>query len=415
MGKTKWGNGSWQGKHGHANGSASSSYSQWDGWDAQAWEKWSAKPSRGAGNPSANKEGISFPKYQDMATEALTHNEAKEDVKARDEDSLADVPVIQRMVNNIRKAKARVRKARELKMKRDLQWANYQEEVKKMFVSQRMEYRNDVNQMGKEIAEAMQAKQLAVRQLKDGINGGEHSIKTKPGEAASKEDLQSWDELMGAIPPTPAREPVDKWLQEMITATTLNGPAVLSAEQKNRLNSWLDEDGPMTPPSRKPAASPRTPNARMPTCPSRLAGFTEMGERGQPSYCLTMQEPAMQDPYQMSPGTAGLAVQHCAAGAVPPPKSLSPKIGVAGGTPTKAASPVKPKTGLVIPRVPVKQMAKNPPTKHVGRLTSLADLVENKRLAAQKELGIDPTLTPHFILDDGDEMVETRVDLTAME
>ena len=84
-----------------------------------------------------------------------------------------------------------------------------------MFVNQRMEYRNDVNQM----EEAMQAKNLAVRQLKDGINRGESRTKAKPGEVASKE---------------------------------------CGAEEQARLNSWLDENGPMTPPSSKPSTLPRT-------------------------------------------------------------------------------------------------------------------------------------------------------------
>ena len=418
MGKTKWGHNGWQGKHGggNANGAASSSQPHWEQWGAHAWDSWSNKPQKGQGSGMANKDGITFPKYQDMSMPTSATGDTQEDKGHKEEDGMAEVPTIQRLVNNIRKAEARIRKNKELKAKRDQQWALYQEEVKKLFISQRVEYRNDVHKLEKEETEAVKAREQAVSLLKECINGKQMPVRAMETESVSQEDLQSWDELLNAMTPSSrdGKNQMDTWLQEMITATTLGGTAALSMDQKAKLNQWVDGGEPMTPPSRRTAVAPRTPTtqppARLPRI-TRQAG-SEAAGTANAGYCSEPSTPVDFDPYLASPGSVGQAVL---ARPSPPRMDSEGMPSFAGAGHQPKTSPVKPKTGLVVPRVPVKQMAKFPPVRQCGRVKTLSDLVESKRIAAQKELGLEPGATTNFILDDGDEDGVPNVDLTAME
>ena len=196
-----------------------------------------------------------------------------------------------------------------------------------------------------------------------------------------KEDLQSWDELMGALAPKSPKSPV--WLQEMIRATSLGGTAALTAEHKEKINQWMEESTPQTPPTRRTMGLQRTPPRATTRCPQRVVKEAAVPVDGNaaPPYAKAQQGIANTDPYQASPGQ-GM-----------PTGLSSPGLGGKGsmeggsasslGPPPRMPSPVKPKNGLVVPRSSVKQMSKQLPVPAVGRTKTLADMVESKRMEAR--------------------------------
>ena len=390
MGKTKWGSNAWQSKAGAQGGQSSASSQHWDQWDAQA--NWPAAPN--AAPPA--KAGV---KFQDMkpgtnskSTELLETDEPER------EDAMARIPVIQKMINNVRKADARMRKCKELRSKREEQWSQYEEEIKKLFLSQKAEFRAETQRMDKEEHEAAKAKAAAVAQLKECINGDGQRTVPAPVQTVNAEDNAAWDELMRTTAPSPVKEPVDAWLQEMLHATLLGGMGALTADHKAKLNHWLEQPSgeavPTTPKTSRTAAPPRTPTGGVVARPARLVGGSVPSTTA--AYLHGPDTTAMCDPYQSSPGGG----TECISQGIP----KAPPLG-APAAKTPSPVPVRPKNGLVSPRTPVKQASKQPPLKPLGR-TSLAEVVESKRAAAQEALGINVTqIGPQRFLinDDGDD------------
>ena len=402
---------------------AASAYSQWDAWEAPAWDAWKNKPAKGQANQADGRDASGFPKYQDMKTTNVMNSDLPEDGVGCQEELATEVPIIQKLVNNIRKAESRVRKSRETRTKREMQWAHYQEEVKKLFVGQRAEYRADLAKLDKEEMEAQQAREAAVLQLKSCINGQSTTTRKVDGVHYDKEDLQSWDELMGALAPKSPKSPQESmnvWLQEMIRATSLGGTAALTAEHKEKINQWMEESTPQTPPTRRTMGLQRTPPRATTRCPQRVIKEAAVPVDGNaaPPYAKAQQGIANTDPYQASPGQ-GM-----------PPGLSSPGLGGKGsmeggsasslGPPPRMPSPVKPKNGLVVPGSSVKQMSKQLPVPAVGRTKTLADMVESKRMEAQAAL-LRPEPGPlRFMIDDDDDAEDNQKvteddDLTMLE
>ena len=413
MGKTKWGsNNSWNTRQAGGD-SSSSAHGQWDSWEA--WDAW-GKPPRGAQhNP---KDLAAFPKYQDMDANPASVNAGAKEMAEDTEDGQTRIPVLQKLINNIRKAEAKARKCKEMRAKRESQWSQYQEEVKKHFLGQRAEYRADLKKIDAEEEDAVQARSAAAAMLKDCINGRTPTSRQSEPAAYNKEDAQSWDELMGAIASPGGREPMDAWLQEMITATSLGGTAAISSEHRRKLQSWMEDGTPSTPPTRGTRGLPMTPAGQVPRCPSRVPSS---GDRAMPeaatAYCPSSQSNAISDPYLMSPRKESN---------VPPSTAAAGNGGGGGKGPagltsvSPKTSPIRPKNGLVVPRVPLKQQAKHPPARPLGRTSSLAELVESKRSAVWTELGIGTLPAISFLSDDEDKPadesgVDNSVDLTTME
>ena len=243
----------------------------------QYWESGGAWNNQQPGAKGASKDSL-FPKYSDVKIHAPMPsgrgaNQAMSPSTGQDMDHIKEV---QRLVNSIRRAEVKIRKNRETCHQKEVQWQEFQQQLKVSFMEQRSAYLRDKEHHRQEEAQFEDQKRSSVEQLKRLVNGGASAGGGNVERSATKEDAQAWLDFIADSKSEEEEELSDPCLHAALHAASIAGEAGVQA-YKQQVNAWLDKQEAMpqqlpsaSTPQRRPAQSlPMTPQEK-PASSTRL-------------------------------------------------------------------------------------------------------------------------------------------------
>jgi len=341
---------------------------QWDaewnyGWQqapsSSSWSKGYGKDSQGTRQrwnreQRAEQPSGLFPSYEMMQTKPARTSGTTQlpaDAAQADEDLLHGnsgdlVRYVQRQVNNIRKAEARIRKADIDQKQVDEKWETFQKELKASFIKERAKYHDKIGKLKVDIAEQNEYKEQAVLALQELIANPVKLPDRKEMETENLEAIQEWNAL------TTIPEDTGADLSQLIAGAMAGGPDQKAAAKRQLKGLLQTAKAPCavnaTPPRRTNQPPAMTPPAtsRTTTSPS---GEAYTGNAGLPT-----------DPYMTSPSQP-----------LPP-------------TPV-GRMPLRHRSHH---RVPLKKKGKTTASPSIGR-TSLAEKLEQSRAMAAMSVEVD--------------------------
>ena len=422
MGKKaqKWGNQApWRAED--SSGGQQDGQSYWSYWPGSWRANNTQKPPKG-GPDDPKKSSLKLLDYnQIQLSNGGGQNRAPEnamDVSDMEEqDCQSYVKLLQRLLNNARRAEARSRKLITEKERKCAQWEEFQATLRAKFLEQRGLFQKETKQIDRELAELVDQRHSCLQQIQAAVaSGGRSGGETlQNGPVPTSEDLAAWDSFMDLSPETPTSkedEIIRKALQaaqhpEAFMAGGLDAMATGASEKSADAAVSLAIGMPVgTPQRRSQRAMPLTPQ------PKQGAGKSSNQDIANARIALLQtsvetqyagSQPAVSDPYIASP---------------------LPTTAAAG--PNTPRTPVKTAMRPFRQRVSVKDGAR--PTAvaraSMGDKITLGDKLQAKRLQELARQGTShpsasmPAGTQLFnLLDDDDEVLETTrpPDLSTME
>ena len=176
---------------------------------------------------------------------------------------------VQRLVNSIRRAEVKIRKNRETCHQKEVQWQEFQQQLKASFMEQRSAYLKEQEHHRQEEAQFEDQKRSAVEQLKKLVNGGASAGGGRVEHSATKEDAQAWLDFIADGKSDEEEELSDPWLHAALHEASTTGEAGVQA-YKQQVNAWQDKQEATLPrqlslstPQKCPAQSlPMTPREK---------------------------------------------------------------------------------------------------------------------------------------------------------
>ena len=407
---SEWGSSSWQ-QDAHQ-------------WESENWEK---NQPGGKKNP---KEAGVFPKYSEVQLPpTATGNATATQPTLMDKNNADQIKEVQRLVNVIRKADAKLRKHQEQDARRTDQWELFQQQLKASFMEQRAAYIQDNVKSAAEATILQEQKTAAAKQLQDLVNGQPVECRKPSHVSMTPEDADAWQALLGED--KEAEDADDPWLQEALSAFAA-GTSGGAPSDKAKLQAWLERhsqmissSSPMTPPRSTTMGQPMTPRDKN-RAPTRVVvrqgpqpnGTVDGGQRGLGAGDLPMYGSVPvcgvgNDPYQGSP----LPVQPLGAGSSM--RTTSPGALGIKQKPKRGENKTQGEVGYG--RTPLKEASKMSPKPLTPNQSTIRrqEQMEAKRAEATRQLNVH-SATPvarHIIHDDGSESGGDTIglDLTTLE
>ena len=194
QGRNSWqadGQAPWQ--QGQGQGSNSSSWAYWGG-------SWKAKPGKeDDAQPPANK----FPQYSrtPLPQPGVAGDQEPGNMAIATAGMGHYMRDLQRALTTCRKADGRLRKLQEQRATKDLQWQQFQRDVKANYLAQKKQYQRDIETLAQDLTAAMEASRVAVAAVQS-LAAGQEPV-SQPAcvvgpPQATQEAEDAWSQLMGA-------------------------------------------------------------------------------------------------------------------------------------------------------------------------------------------------------------------------
>ena len=424
--------------------------SQWGEGSASSWQYWPGAWPKATKGQGQYTDASNFPSYHNMdvqpSSAAVPPQTADVPAETNEDVETGRIKTVQRWLNTIRKADARLRKTRDAQAQRELQWKKYESEMQKNFASQRKQFLADTQRAQQDLKEIREQKQAAVSQLQACMQEPDVVMPESPTAALSTEDQHYWDMLMQE-PVVPPAEDVDTWIQKTLQHASKYGPHAITEADKVKVQQWLSQHGtlPVTAPAhsspdpwgsdgvadaelqqalaqsllvqtakaphtpvRAPLGAPRTPQPvpRLPKAPNASTVPQSFPVAStQTSTRLTPFPPPM--PASAKPHE-GLAVPSGTEQAAADPYLYSSPVTATAASAVTTGSTASPGAALGVPKIPKQRLSVKHASRPTGPVTpdtraERSATLDAKRAALTQEAVKAPQ---HFLLDDdGDATV----------
>ncbi|CAE7193839.1 ANKRD1 [Symbiodinium sp. CCMP2592] len=177
--------------------SSSSSWSMWN-WGKDGWKGKQPGKSKDKHAPRSSKDEPSFPTFDAMPVAGADRRDPDGRVAKNKAAANATVDLVQgtqRLINQLRKAEAKVRRNEEDREYIAEQWKLFQVKLKKTFVKERNKYLELVRKNKAEQEDNLKAQETALIELQDVLNGGVAPTVTAK-EETTQEDEAAWAKLI---------------------------------------------------------------------------------------------------------------------------------------------------------------------------------------------------------------------------
>ena len=219
---------------------------QWDDSQKSYWSYWQGawpKPKQYGQGQEQGTGMVAFPSYHNMQVSSELRNPAAPPTPPDGADEGVGEPdrlkQIQKWINVVRRAEARIRKARESQQQRECQWAAYEAEVRAHYAKERKQYQEDCAKSKAELLEIKSQRAQAIVQLQACMTDAPMEVEGAT-QGLTAEDQQHWDALIGG---TASTEDDSARVQSILHSAARHGPNALQPEERSIVQQWLQRHG----------------------------------------------------------------------------------------------------------------------------------------------------------------------------
>ncbi|CAE7389529.1 unnamed protein product [Symbiodinium sp. CCMP2592] len=282
-------------------------------WSSSSWSKWSWGKDGGKGKqagkgkdkptPRSARDEPNFPTFDAMPVTGVERRDPECRTTRTKDTKNTTVDLVQgtqRLVNQLRRAEAKVRRNEEDREHIAEQWKLFQAKLKKTFVKERNKYLDLVRKNKAEQEENLTSQENALIALQDVLNGGVVTAAV-PKEEPTPEDEAEWAKLISE------EDADDDMGLAGFLHGTLDGQVELRKAARQKMlqaiavkrEALRRDKEPFTPPSRGTKAAALSPPASRPAVRRGDHGLEATTGTAAGSY--TGEDNVLKDPYQISP------------------------------------------------------------------------------------------------------------------